>query len=184
MEVYLGTILSFAFDFAPKGWASCTGALLGIQTNQALFSLLGTTYGGNGVSTFALPNLQGRTLLGTGVSNPMGEILGTPSVTMTVANMPTHTHPSVTASTISVPAYSDTGNTTNPSGNVLSVTNGINIYANVASDPSKAPDGTMAPSNATTTVGTMGGSQPFSTMSPYLVMNYSIALVGFFPSRD
>lgn len=181
MEVFIGTVMPFGFNFAPKGWATCQGQIMSIAQNTALFSLLGTTYGGNGQTTFGLPDLQGRSILGQGTSTAggsfsMGEIAGTENVTLTTGQMPMHTH--VAASAISVPVYSEGGNTSNPNGTHFAANAGSNTFSTVATDAN------LAPFNAAVTVSVAGGSQPFSIMNPYLVMNYSIALYGIFPSRN
>lgn len=181
MEVFIGTVLPFAFNFAPRGWATCQGQIMSIAQNTALFSLLGTTYGGDGKTTFGLPNLQGRSVLGQGRSTLgttyiMGEIAGTETVTLTTAQMPMHTH--AASASIAIPVYSESGNTSNANGNHFATNTAVNQFT------SEAPDLTMASFNAPATVQVAGGSQPFSIMNPYLVMNYCIALYGIFPSRD
>lgn len=181
MTVYLGTVMSFGFDFAPKGWANCYGQLLAISTNQALFSLMGTTFGGDGRTTFGLPNLQGRTIVGygidtTGRSWQMGEISGVPTTTLLIPNLPSHTH--ATQTPISLPAYGDTAVSTDPTDSVFAITSGANAYSNVAAN------GALRPFPENMTVGVAGGSTPFNNMSPYQVINYSIALQGLFPSRN
>ncbi len=162
---FLSELKIFSFNFAPQGWAQCNGQLLPINQNQALFSLLGTTFGGNGQTTFALPDLRGRVPMHTGGGHVLGEAGGEMAHTLTISEMPAHTHP--------VQASGDA-----PNANV--VTN--NFFA---SNTGFAPYGTpvnqaMAP-NACTTV---GGSQAHTNMSPYAVLNIGIALVGIFPSRN
>lgn len=181
MTVYLGTVMSFGFDFAPKGWANCYGQLLAISTNSALFSLLGTTYGGNGVTTFALPNLQGRTIVGQGTDTSqrtwiMGEVSGTINTSLLISNLPAHSH--ATSTPIALPAYSDTANGTDPTDSVFAITSGANAYSN------QPANGALKPFQENMTVGITGGSLPFNNMSPYQVINYSIALNGIFPSRN
>lgn len=181
MDVYMGTVMSFGFNFAPRNWALCYGQLLAISTNQALFSLLGVSYGGDGRTTFALPNLQGRTIISqgtdtTGNSWQMGETAGTNSTTLMLSQLPLHNH--TVQTTITVPAYADTANTTDPSSNVFALASGANVYTNVAANTSLRP----FPENMV--VGISGGSQAFNNMSPYQVVNYSIALYGIFPSRN
>ena len=153
-----------SFGFAPKGWALCNGQLLPINQNQGLFSLLGTTYGGDGRVTFGLPNLQGRVPMHMGSGHTLGEKGGEQAHTLSISEIPTHTH-SVEASTVAK------GGTASPTGNFLGGAN--NAYA--------------APSNLTSmTAGTItntGGSQAHLNMQPYLVINFSIALQGIFPSQ-
>ncbi len=170
MEGTIGQILLFAASFAPRNWAYCQGQILSISSNTALFSILGTTYGGNGQTTFALPNLAGRTAVGVGtgagLSNvSLGEMAGTPSTTLTTATMPAHTHQLVAAS--------NSGNAQIPTGALLA-TNTDNSYA--ATGP------LVAMNNGS--VGMTGSSAPFNNMQPYLGMNYVICLFGIFPSRN
>jgi microcystin-dependent protein len=174
MEAFIGTIMMFAGNFAPRGWALCNGQLLSISQNTALFSILGTTYGGDGMTTFALPNLQSRMPMhfgqGQGLSNrTLGETGGSENVTLTVGNMPAHNH--------LVNCKSDAGDSTSPANGYLagdaSSTTSNYITTNKL-------DATMN-AGALTTV---GGSQPFSTESPFLVVNFIICLEGIYPSRD
>lgn len=177
MEGTMATIIMFAGNFAPKNWAYCQGQLLAISSNTALFSLLGTTYGGDGITTFALPDFRGRVPVGTGhgagLSDiSLGERAGSESVTMTVAQMPAHTHqvtPKVAVST---------GNATTdePDGNVLAGTS-ANTYA-----AASAGNGQLGGVSATETPA--GGSQPFSIVQPFLGMNFVICIYGIFPSRS
>ena len=166
-EPFLGQIQTFGFNFPPRGWAKCDGQLLPIGNNQALFALLGTTYGGDGRTTFALPDLRGRFPMhvgnGPGLSSrSMGRRSGTETHTLTVAEMPVHSHP-VTA---------DVGNKPSPVGAVPATANdGESNYSN---------SGTTTLNGATNA----GNSQPFSNMPPFLVINFSIALQGIFPSRS
>ena len=169
-EPFIAEIKMFSFDFPPRGWAQCNGQLLAIAQNQALFSLLGTTYGGNGTTNFALPNLQGRTPIhwGSGLGLPpvsLGQVSGTETVTVLSSQMPQHIHP-ITASSANPSA-------TSPSNSFLGTFTTDNVYAPSA-------NGTMNPS----TVANAGGNQPHNNLQPYLVVNFSIALVGIFPSRN
>lgn len=165
-EPFIAEIKLLAFNFPPRGWALCNGQLLPINQNQALFSLLGTTYGGNGQTTFALPNMQGRAPVhAAGGTISLGEISGEATHTLTSSELPQHVH-SVLASTGAV-----TGGT--PGGNYLS-----NQAANAGFSPSSAANTAM------TSVGASPGAQPHENMQPYLVLNFSIALVGIFPSRN
>ncbi len=170
-EQFLGEIRIFPYNFAPRGWLPCNGQLLSIASNTALFSLIGTTYGGNGATTFALPDLRGRMPLGNGsgpgVSNKtLGEIGGTETVTILTTQMPAHTH--------TVNAQTAAGNTNVPTGNILGNAGGFdNDFSNTA------PNTTMNANMVSTT----GGNQPVSIMQPYLVIGYYIAIEGIFPSR-
>jgi microcystin-dependent protein len=167
---YLGEIKFVAFNFAPVGWALCNGQLLPISGNQALFNLLGTTYGGNGTSNFALPNLQGRMPLGmgagTGASYPLGQTAGQTSVTLSVAQMPKHSH--------SLHVSSTTANTKAPAGAVSAGDSGAATYSSVA------PDAVMSSKS----IGTAGGTTPVPTMSPYLALTCIIALEGVYPTQN
>jgi microcystin-dependent protein len=181
-EPFLAQIMMFGGNFAPRGWAFCNGQLLAISQNSALFSLLGTTYGGNGVSTFALPNLQGRAPVHPGQSPGtstyvLGESAGTENVTLLNSQMPMHTH--VTTVTIGANASPQTGSA-DPTDGVMAGGSGQNIYA------TGAPDGAtkMNAGMASVTAGAAGGSQPFSVMQPFLCVNFIIALQGIFPSRN
>jgi len=174
MEPYIGQIQPFAFNFAPKNWAFCNGQIMSIQQNAALFSLLGTTYGGNGTTTFALPDLRGRTALhmgqGPGLSTyAEGEASGTETVTLLTSQMPVHNH---------LLQASNTATTDNPSGAVSAPAGtgdgtAVNAYGT-------AINTTMAPQ----AIGIAGGSQPHNNMQPYLVVNWCIAIYGIFPSRN
>jgi len=182
MEGVLGVVTCFAADFAPKGWAYCAGQLLPIAQNQALFSLLGTTYGGNGINTFALPDLQGRTPVGTGqgtnLSNiTLGEVTGTETVILTPANLPPHVHNGNIS--LSLRASSNAGDESVPDDFYPAAAN-ENAYANTPTA------GTYfgPPTIISTTIGPSGGSQPFEVLQPYLAINYIICLQGLFPSRN
>ncbi|NUN12112.1 MAG: phage tail protein [Myxococcales bacterium] len=171
MDPILGQIILFAGNFAPKGWAFCNGQLLSIAQNQALFSLLGTTYGGDGVTTFALPDLRGRAPIhfgqGPGLSNySLGETAGSETVTLTAAEMPQHNH--------SINVDANPGTTQSPSGNYPSASRG-NDYV-----PSPAAPTTL---NAGV-VGQTGGNQPHNNIQPILALNFVIALQGIYPSHS
>jgi microcystin-dependent protein len=181
-EPFIGEIKILGFNFAPRGYMTCQGQILSIAQNTALFSLIGTYYGGNGQTTFALPNLQGRVAKGQGQgaglpSYVMGESAGVTSVTLLTSNLPAHTHPA-TGITASLPVASGVGNSNSPVGNYLAQAS-IDTYS-TASTPSKNY-GTLAASGAT---GIAGSSIPLDIQNPYLVVNYSIATQGIFPSRN
>lgn len=169
-DPFLGQITFFGFNFAPRGWAMCSGQILPIAQNTALFSLLGTTYGGNGQTTFALPDLRSRVPIhfgqGPGLSNyDLGQTAGAESVTLTQNSMPAHGH---AAGVTQAP-----GTTTRPASKVPA-TAGAAAYAD-ASDGS-----TFNP----TFVQNTGGNQPHNNLQPYLALNACIALEGIFPSRN
>jgi microcystin-dependent protein len=163
-EPFLSEIKLVSFNFAPKGWALCNGQFLPINQNQALFALLGTTYGGNGQTTFALPNLRGRVPLHMGGGHTLGEAAGSTSVTINIQQLPTHPHGVMTSPTN---ADIPTGG-----GNFFGAAN--NAYTTPANLATLAP----------TTVTNVGGSQPHNNMMPYLVLNFIIALQGIFPSQN
>lgn len=177
MEGYIAQIIMFAGNFAPQNWAFCQGQLQSINENTALFALIGTIYGGNGQTTFALPDFRGRMPVGTGSgalgSFQLGEMSGVPSITLTSNQMPAHTHP-VTAAKIKASSLS--GTLTNPVGNAYGTTS-ANFYAEVATATDNL-GGVSATTAAT------GNSVPFNNQMPYLGMNYVICLFGIFPSRN
>lgn len=161
---FLAEIKIVSFNFAPKGWALCNGQLLPINQNQALFSLLGTTYGGDGRVNFALPNVQGRVPVHMGAGIVLGERSGEENHTLTMSELAAHNH---------VPqGNSNAPDAGLPTGNTWAA-NAANPYSSVA------PDVSMAPS----TIAATGGSQPHTNVQPYLVLNFCIALQGLFPSQ-
>jgi microcystin-dependent protein len=179
-EPFLATIFMFAGNFAPRGYAFCQGQLLPIAQYSALFSLLGTTYGGDGRTTFALPDLRGRVAQGTGQGPGLSAIAlgqqgGSQNVTLTAAQMPSHNH----GATVTIHAANDgRPSIDNPSGAVLDSTSGTNLYA-------VGPDGTtMNAGMATAQIANAGGNQPVSILDPFLGINFIIALEGIFPSRS
>jgi len=168
-EPFLSEIRIMSFGFPPKGWALCDGQLLPINQNQALFSLLGTTYGGDGRVNFALPNLQGRTPIHMGAGHTLGERGGEQAHTLSISEIPTHTH---TSNATSDPHVSNPENYTPvPTGGLFAVVN--NMYAAAANLTALLP-GTLV---------NVGGSQAHLNMQPFLVLNFCIALQGIFPSQ-
>jgi len=165
---FMGEIRMMAFNFAPKGWAQCNGQLLPINQNQALFALLGTMYGGNGQTNFALPELRGRTPIHVGAGRTQGERSGEEIHTLTMSEMPAHPH---LVQANSGPPDPSGGNAPGPS-KVLSSTSTGQLYA---------PPSNLQPMSAQE-VGSAGGSQPHSNMMPYAVIGMCIALIGIFPS--
>jgi microcystin-dependent protein len=178
-SMYLGQISMFGFNFAPKGWALCNGQIMNIQQNAALFSLLGTQFGGNGVQTFALPNLQARTPIcegqGLGLSSyVMGQVGGSTTVTLLQNNLPQHNH--------TFNATKTTASSANLSSNIAATpTVGSPPALYAASKPGASL--TLLPLNAGA-CGITGQSQPHSNMMPSLTINFCIALIGIFPSRN
>ena len=162
---FLGEIRIFSFPFAPKGWALANGQILQIAQNQALFSLLGVTYGGNGQTTFALPNLQGRVSLGFNGQHPQGQAAGEAAHALTVAEIPAHNH---------VPSANNArGTVPGPAGNYWAGdSNGNQTFGS-------APNVALSPS----AISAAGASQPHPNLMPYLTVNFCIAVVGIFPSR-
>jgi len=174
MEGTMATIMLFAADFAPKNWALCNGQILPINQNQALFSLLGTTYGGNGTTNFALPDFQGRVAVGsgqgTGRSNfVLGQKAGAPNVTLTVSNLAAHTHPT----TATLGATTAAPNTDEGPNNILA---GVDMYGAGA-------NGSLGGVSEQPT-GITGANAPVSIQQPYLGLNYVICIYGMFPSRN
>lgn len=163
-EPFLGQVSIVGFNFAPTGWALCNGQTLPINQNQALFSILGTTYGGDGRTTFSLPNLQGRTPVYVGNGITLGQSGGEATHTLTVSELPSHSH---------VPNASSAAATAgDPTGNVWAAGN-KNLYATSSNS-----------SLAATAVANQGGGQAHNNMPPYAVLNFIIALTGIFPSRN
>jgi microcystin-dependent protein len=171
-DPFLAEIKIFSFQYAPKGWAFCNGQLMPIAQNQALFSLLGTTYGGNGQTTFALPNLQERTPLHRSGSLPLGQSGGEAWHTLTQSEIPPHNHVLQAAA----PA-NGAQNVNNPNGAFLSNSAPAEIYNSGAGGPAQVA---MNPA----TVATYGSSQPHENMQPYLVLNFCIAMQGIFPPHN
>jgi microcystin-dependent protein len=176
---YIGEIKIISWNFPPKGWAFAIGQLLPINQNQALFSLLGTTYGGDGRVNFALPDLRGRVPIHVGNGFTQGQIGGEASHTLTMSEMPAHVHPLNADAT--TPAAS---NSITPVAN-----NSIGQTIGVPSQGSTFPDniystGTVNAAMASATVGNTGGSQPHENRQPFLVLNFIVALQGVFPSQN
>lgn len=197
MEQIMGQIQAFAFNFPPAQWAFCDGQIIGIAQNQALFALLGTTYGGNGQTTFALPDLRGRAIVhpgqGPGLSNiTWGEVGGVEQVSLSTSNIPAHVHPIVQgtgagqvnirtniSATPGVPSTNDTDS-------------GANGFGNAGTYPAIFTENTPSTTNfiggvtttASGTTGIAGSNIPFGTRNPYLGIYMSIALYGIFPSRN
>jgi microcystin-dependent protein len=163
-EPFLSEIRIMSFGFAPKGWAQCNGQLLPINQNQPLFALLGTTFGGNGRTTFALPDFRGCTPIHVGSGHTLGQKGGEQAHTLSMGEMPMHTH--------LFQANSTAGNTPNPTNNVLGSAN--NLYTGPANLTTLEP----------TTVSNVGGSQAHLNMQPFLTLNFCIALQGIFPSPN
>lgn len=165
-EPFLSEIRIMSFNFAPNGWALCNGQLLPINQNQALFSLLGTTFGGDGRVNFGLPDLRSKVPIHTGGGFTLGQTGGEQSHTVTTAELPTHTH--------ALQATSSNGSAIIPTGNLL---------AGGTPQPYHAQDGNVTAMNPAS-VSNVGGSQPHLNMQPFLALNFSIALQGIFPSPN
>lgn len=165
-EPFLSEIRLMAFNYAPRGWAQCNGQQLPINNNQALFSLIGTTYGGNGQTTFALPDFRGRVPIHMGQGHTIGELAGQEATTLTLSQMPQHTHFAKAATTN---ASADT-----PDSPLVLATAALDLYRSpthlAAMDPG--------------IVSSVGGSQPHINMQPYLTLMFCICLQGIFPSRS
>lgn len=163
---FMGEIKLIAWNFPPKGWAFCNGQLLPINQNQALFSLMGTMYGGNGQTNFAIPDFRGRIPLHLGAGFIQGQVGGQPNHTLTQNEMPTHNH--------FISGSSNTASADTPEDCIWGVPTGQLPY--LAANPNT----TMNPAAIPTT----GGSQPHNNMPPYLCVNFVVALIGVFPSRN
>ena len=166
-EPFLSEIKIMSFGFPPRGWAMCNGQILPINQNQALFSLLGTTYGGDGRVNFGLPNLQGRTPMHVGNGHVLGEQGGEQAHTLSISEVPTHTH---IASAANVPATSNAPSNTR----MISQSAGANMYAGASNLQAMAPKA----------LANVGSSQAHPNMQPYLTLTFCIALQGIFPSQN
>jgi microcystin-dependent protein len=162
---YLGEIKVVSFNFAPKGWALCNGQLMPINQNQALFSILGTTYGGDGRQTFALPNLQGRAAVHVGAGVNLGQLAGEASHTLTVSELPAHVHSAL--------GTDQAPNQGSPVNNAWAKNTGVNTYG---TQPNSAMNSTA--------VAPAGGSQPHENRQPFLILTFIIALQGIYPSQN
>ncbi len=173
-ESYIGVINPMAFNYAPKGWMTCSGQLLSIAQYSAVFALLGTSFGGNGTTNFALPDLRGRRAIGDGVSPTLGtwafgQAAGVENTTVLITQLPSHLHNVVVKATQLASESND------PAGNYLGG-GGTNNYTSQATDVTmNQVEAVAAPT---------GGSQPINIQAPYLAMNYSICITGIFPSRN
>ena len=190
-QVFMAAIIQFAGNFAPRSWAFCQGQTLSIAQNTALFSLLGTTYGGNGQTTFQLPDFRGRVPVGTGqgpgLSNVvLGELAGSPSTTLTTNNLPAHTHTFNGASSTFNASTAKATTQAPAAGSFLakSVDSANTVLPQIYSPTTPASPVALGGLNVAGTIGITGGSQPFSIMPPYLGMNFIIAVQGIYPSRN
>lgn len=163
-QPYVGEIRMFAGNFAPAGWMFCEGQLLPISENETLFQLIGTTYGGDGESTFALPDLRGRLPIHQGNGFILAETGGAEEITLTVSQIPAHSHPVIASTTIA--------NDSNPANNVAAQTGTFDFHI---SAPATVP-------MAVTSISSIGGSQPHTNFQPYLCVDFIISLFGIFPS--
>jgi microcystin-dependent protein len=175
MNQFVGQVIAVGFNFAPVGWVPCDGRLLSIAQYQVLYVLLGTTYGGDGINSFGVPNLQGRSPVGqgTGLGLPpvvLGQAAGTETVTLTSQQIPAHTH--------ALMASSVNGTVSKPASNMVIANGGttapVNLYGTVAATVSLAP----------AAIGIAGGSQPHDNQQPYNTLNYIISTEGVFPSQS
>ena len=196
MEAYIGVIMGWGPTFAPRGWMFCQGQLLSIAQNTALFSLLGVTYGGNGQSTFGLPNLQGRVPVGAGQSQGtsmymQGQSGGAESTTLTVPQLPAHNHVATPALTSSILASSGNASLAAPSGSeVLAKAVGLDSQEGAVSvsiyAPSTSANTTLqgGPVSGTVGIAPTGNSQPVPILQPFQVIQYLICVQGLFPPRN
>lgn len=165
-QPYVGELRIFAGNFAPAGWMFCEGQLLPISENETLFQLIGTTFGGDGQETFALPDLRGRLPLHQGNGHTLAETGGAEEVTLSINQIPSHTHPMLGAA--------GNGNQANPKSNVLASSTLVKLYSG------ETPDTAMAASAITS----IGNNQPHTNFQPYICLNYIISLFGIFPSQN
>lgn len=163
-QPFIGEIRMFAGNFAPVGWAFCDGAIIPISQNDALFNLIGTTYGGDGQTTFALPNLQSRVPIHVGPGFALGQAGGAESVTLTTSQIPGHAH---------VPQAATAGTQSGPAGGVWASSSTVNLYT----------AGPATSAMSASAIGQTGGSQPHDNMVPFLVVNFILSLFGVFPSQ-
>jgi microcystin-dependent protein len=163
-QPYVGEIRMFAGNFAPAGWMFCEGQLLPISENETLFQLIGTTYGGDGESTFALPELRGRLPIHQGNGFILAETGGAEEITLAVNQIPSHSHPWLATTAV--------GTNPNPENNILAAAGNIDLYRETAANTPMAPQA----------IGPVGGSQPHTNFQPYLCVDFIISLFGIFPS--
>jgi microcystin-dependent protein len=168
-QPFVGEIRMFAGNFAPAGWAFCDGQPLPISENETLFTLIGTTYGGDGQETFNLPNLQSRVPIHAGNGFTLGETGGVESVTLTIQQIPSHNHPATCKGGV------NTGNSATPANNVWASQSSFGIYTTDFSSPVQMNPGVMQP---------VGGSQPHENMIPFLAVNFILSLFGLFPNPN
>lgn len=186
MDAFVGMITMFGFSWAPRNWALCNGQLLSISQNAALFSLISTTFGGDGSTNFALPDFRGRVPMHFGSGNGLsvrvaGQAFGSEATALGLLQLPAHTHSATVTATLN--AETTTGNLRNPLNAMLATPPAsAAIYATPVAADNKA----MAPESITTTtqIGLAGGGQPFSNLQPTLVVNFCICTSGIFPSRN
>lgn len=181
-DAFLGELTYGAWNFAPKGTALCNGQILPINQNTALFALLGTTYGGNGTSTFALPDLRGRFAMHQGNNHVLGEMAGAEGVTLNATNLPAHSHDASTTVTVTAHASSGQASTATPTSGVWATTGRNNTYNTATPDVDLEAGAVTATVN--TTVFSVGSSQPVSILPPYTVVTCVINVLGIFPSRN
>jgi len=201
MDVFVGTIMAWAPNFAPYQWAYCQGQTLAVSTNQVLFALIGTTYGGNGTTNFQLPNLAGRVAIGAGTGiglSPyvLGQVGGAQSINLSLAQLPTHTHVAsvtgISLSSITIQASNADATDHAPSSTANSIAapydvNNVNPIAGFNNSAPNTPLNVAASATVgggSVTVATAGSSQPVSLLQPYLAINYIIALQGIYPPRN
>ena len=187
MEPFIGQIMMFGGNFAPRGWAFCNGQLLSINENQALFAILGTTYGGDGRTSFGLPDLRGRLAMHAGngpglTPRTIGQKFGTQTNTLNQTQMPSHNHNAVVSGDVKIGVSSAAADEPSPDGNVLAETSPNNIYSGDGATSGQFLAGAL--NEVTVTVQNNGGSQPVNNLQPVQVVNYIIALTGLFPSRS
>jgi microcystin-dependent protein len=184
-DPFLSQIALFSCNFAPRGWALCNGQLLPINQNQALFSLLGTTYGGDGRTNFALPDLRGRVPIGVNPSHELGERAGSETVALSLGQMAAHTHALNAAGlTATARCRNGAGNLSTPAGNAPAIVNPGVTHRYSNSDPDANMQASSVAFGGSVTAAAAGSGQAHENRQPYLALTYCIALVGIFPSPN
>ncbi|SMC64058.1 phage tail protein [Primorskyibacter flagellatus] len=186
-DPYMGDIVMVGENYCPRGWAETNGQLMPISQYSALFSLLGTTYGGDGRTTFALPNLQSRVVVGMGQGAGLanirqGQMGGVETVTITQAQLPNHTHVATSTASTVLNATNEGATEQSPEGAILAEGSGANYDSGAAVDATLRSD--AATTTVSTTIGATGGSQPMTVVQPYVGMKFCIAITGAYPSRS
>jgi microcystin-dependent protein len=184
IDSYIGVVVPFAGNFAPQSWMLCQGQLLSIAENEALYTILGTTYGGDGISTFALPNLCGRVAIHAGQNYIPGQIGGSENVTLTAGNLPMHGHELFGAITGNPPCSDSAGTTSAPANNYPAIVNGGSAEYSTSASATISMGGAVINTPTPLAPTPIGQQQPINTLSPFLAMNYIICIYGIYPPHS